>query len=219
MGTEERKGLQIKPNQDITGVAIVGGGIKIAASGKAISTSFAVAWGRIYVTIDCSGSMKGSKIEQAKTGTLNFAREAFLKNYYVGCIKFAGKAEHLVEPTTDLAVLQNKLSSLRANGATNMPAAIKMARTKLVDFSGSKVMVIATDGMPDNVNKTLQEADEAKAAGIEILTIGTDDADTEFLKKLASKAELSKKVTSEKFAEAIYDASALLSGPRSIKPK
>ena len=62
MDIEERKGIQITHKRDNEEISIVGGGIKIAASGKPISTSFVVNWGRIYIVVDCSGSMIGNKL-------------------------------------------------------------------------------------------------------------------------------------------------------------
>jgi hypothetical protein len=79
--------------------------------------------------------------------------------------------------------------------------------------------MLRRDGMPDNSKSTLEAANHAKAEGIEIITIGTDDADKEFLKKLASRTELSNKVTSDKFADAITAASLLLMSPKDILPK
>lgn len=219
MDAEKRTGIQIShtsPKQDIS---IVGGGIKIAASEKPIAASLEVNWGKVYILLDCSGSMKGGKIEQAQSGVINFARDAFKKNYLVGLIKFSDSAEHLCEPTRDIELLQNSLKNIRANGSTNMTDAIKTAHLKLKDFAGTRAMVIATDGMPDSVSNTLLAADNAKNEGIEILTIGTDDAKTEFLKKLASRTELSAKVSSDQFAQAISNAYLLLSSPRSIIPK
>jgi Mg-chelatase subunit ChlD len=210
--SEEKTGIQISPKSS-TGISIVGGGIKILASGKPVTASFVPQWGQVYIILDCSGSMKGQKIEQSKQGILEFAQDAFIKNYRVGFIKFSSKAEMLCEPTDNTGLLEEKTKNLRASGSTKLSAAIKIAHEKLRDFAGTKVMLIATDGMPDNVNKSLNAADDAKVDGIEILTIGTDDADREFLKKLASKSELSAKVSSDMFAQAISDASRLLSTP------
>jgi molecular chaperone DnaK len=219
MDSERNKGIIITPEQAIEEISIVGGGIKIAASGKPISTRFAVNWGKIFIVVDCSGSMVGNKLDQAKSGIEDFSKDAFKKNYLVGIIKFSSRAEYLSDPVNDIAILQYKIQNIHASGSTNLTSAIKMAHSKLADFTGSKVMVIATDGMPDNIKSSLKEADLAKSDGIEILTIGTDDADVEFLKKLASRTELSNKVTSDMFAQAISKASFLLASPKSIKPK
>jgi len=163
--------------------------------------------------------MVGNKLDQAKSGIEDFSKDAFKKNYLVGIIKFSSRVEHLSDPINDIAILQYKMKNIHASGSTNLTAAIKMAHSKLADFTGSKVIVIATDGMPDNIKSSLKEADIAKADGIEILTIGTDDADIEFLKKMASRTELSNKVSSDMFAQAISEASFLLASPKSIKPK
>lgn len=220
MDNEKRTGIQISHEPTHEEISIVSGGIKIAASEKPIASNFAVNWGWIYILLDCSGSMKKrQKLDQAKVGIIDFAKDAFKKEYHVGFIKFSDEAELLSEPTNNIDILQNKIKDVKAVGSTNMTAAIKIAHSKLKSFTGTKVMVIATDGMPDNVKSSLEAANNAKADGIDILTIGTDDADKEFLKKLASRTELSTKVSSDKFAQAISKASLLLMSPKSIQPK
>jgi len=219
MDSEKRTGIQISHNTNNKEISIVSGGIKIIASEKPIASSFIVNWGRIYIMLDCSGSMKGKILDQAKLGVINFARDAFKKEYLVGFIKFSDGAEHLCEPTNDINVIQDKIKDIRASGSTNMTDAIKLAHSKLKNFAGTKVMVVATDGMPDNIKTSLVEANNAKSDGIDIITIGTDVADVEFLKLLASRTELSAKVKSDKFAQGISEASLLLMSPRSIIPK
>lgn len=219
MESEKRTGIQISHKPNNAEITVAGGGIKINASDKPVVTRFVADWGKIYVLLDCSGSMKREKLDQAKTGISDFTKDAFKKHYYVGLIKFASKAEHLCEPTNNLENLQNILKGIRSGGSTNLTAAIKMAHLKLKDFSGSKVIVIATDGMPDEVKSSLIAANDAKADGIEIITIGTDDADVDFLKMLASRTELSNKVSSDRWAQAISESSLLLMSPKSIIPK
>ena len=75
---------------------------------------------------------------------------------------------------------------------------------------GLLVMVIITDGVPDSQVEALTEAEQAKKKGIEIITIGTDDADSNFLKKIASRANLGVKVTREQFKEGITSAAKML---------
>jgi molecular chaperone DnaK len=219
MNNENKTGIQIFNKPDHQEVTFTNEGIKINASEKPLAANFVALWGNIFILLDCSGSMKGIKLEQAKQGILNFARDAFKKEYRVGLIKFSDNAELLCEPTNDINLLQSNLPGLRAEGWTNLTAAIKIAHTKLKDFTGIKVMVIATDGMPDSVEGSLNEAKKAKADGIEIIAIGTDDAEKEYLKKLASRTELSTKVTSNLLAQTISAASLLLTGPKSIKPQ
>jgi uncharacterized protein with von Willebrand factor type A (vWA) domain len=219
MDSERRTGIQISHKSNQAEISIVGEGIKIIASEKPITSSFVNDWGKVYFLLDCSGSMKRGKLDQAKTGIINFARDAFTKHYYTGIIKFSNKAEHLSEPTNNIDILQNIMKAIRAGGSTNLTDAIKMAYERFKDFTGSKVIVIATDGMPDEIKGSLVAANNAKTAGIEIITIGTDDADIEFLEMLASRTELVNKVSNEMWAQAISESSLLLPSPKSIIPK
>jgi hypothetical protein len=57
---------------------------------------------------------------------------------------------------------------------------------------------------------SLAVAQRLKSSGTEILTIGTDDANQDFLKQLASRSDLSIKVASADLAQTISDTSRLL---------
>ncbi|MCK5415856.1 VWA domain-containing protein [Candidatus Parcubacteria bacterium] len=76
--------------------------------------------------------------------------------------------------------------------------------------NGQRMIVIATDGEPDNADKTLKIAIVAKNKGIKIICIGTDGADEQFLKKLFSKEKLGIKVPVNNFGKAIENAMLLL---------
>jgi uncharacterized protein with von Willebrand factor type A (vWA) domain len=219
MNSEKGTGIQISNQSTGQEISVIGGGIKIKASEKPIATRFAVNWGWLYIVLDCSGSMRvKQKLDQASLGIIDFARDAFKKDYRVGLIKFSDRADLLLEPTNNIDLLQNQIQNVKAVGSTNMTAAIKIAHSQLKALTGTRVIVVATDGMPDNIKSSLEAAGKAKADGIEIMTIGTDDAEKEFLKKLASRTELGTKVSSDMFAKAISGASLLLPGPKSIQP-
>ena len=115
-----------------------------------------------------------------------------------------------------LDLLADCLKTMRASGGTNMAAAIKAAIAAFENVKSERVIVIATDGQPDKVGAALDAGKAAKKEGIDIIAIGTDDADQGFLKKLASRADLGRKVTSEKFAQSIVDSAQLLPPPRTI---
>ncbi len=74
-------------------------------------------------------------------------------------------------------------------------------------------MVIVTDGVPnghDEPGATLKEREAAIKDAIDIIAIGTDDADQEFLKKLASRTELGMKVSKERLEQTISSSASLL---------
>jgi hypothetical protein len=79
----------------------------------------------------------------------------------------------------------------------------------LMPQTGDTVVVV-TDGAVDDPQTTLVLGTKLKAAGVEILAIGTDDADKRFLSQLASRPDLSMMVVSKNLRQAITDASRLL---------
>ena len=171
--------------------------------------------GYAYLVIDCSLSMsEGEKIDQVKNGAKRFTIEAKTKGYLVGLITFNSSATHLCEPQKEISALYRHLESMGAWGSTNMTDAILLATENLIKKNGVRVMVIATDGMPDNQFTALEAAQETKKNGIEIIVIGTDDANQDFLKKLASSAGLGFKVSRTQLGQAVASAAKMLLSKR-----
>lgn len=212
----DKKGIQLIKTEQSSGISLEIGHTTIKSQGHPISVRFEKQTAYVYLVIDTSGSMANDKLEQAKQGILDFAKDAFRKEYAVGLISFNTTAVHISEPTYDVGLLKNRVRELHATGSTNMAEGIKMAHSHLKKGANNRVIVIATDGLPDNARDALNEAGKAKEDKIDIITVGTDDANQEFLKKLASRSELGKKVAREVFSQAISSTSNLLPPPKSI---
>jgi hypothetical protein len=105
---------------------------------------------------------------------------------------------------------------LHATGTTNMADAVSLAHHHLKPYDATRVILIATDGKPDNEAYALKTGDIAKADKIDIITIGTDDADQAFLKNLASSTHLASKVSKEVFSQTISSSVKLLPLPKRI---
>lgn len=172
----------------------------------------------VYLVVDCSGSMAGDKLEQAKKGARNFAKDALTKGYSTGLIRFDSDATLLCETLGDISKLRQRLEGVEAGGSTNMTDAIHLAHEKLKRNSGAKAIVIVTDGMPDNIQTSLQAGEMAKKDGIDIIAIGTDDANRAFLEKIASRAELGIKVSRSEFEQAITESTRMLPAASGLKP-
>jgi Mg-chelatase subunit ChlD len=157
--------------------------------------------------------MEGNKLDQAKRGALKFAKDALGKGYFTGLIQFDSSAKLVCEPYKDISVLENALMKLNVGDTTHMAKAVNLAHGLLKDMPGYRVMVIVTDGMPNgpgDPESTLKAAENSKRSGIDIIAIGTDDADQEFLKRLASRSELGVKVPSKNLEKTITDSARLL---------
>ena len=165
--------------------------------------------GTAYVALDCSGSMFGEKLRDAKRGSLQFAKDAITKGYRVGLISFAADASHLSEPRDNPADLEPLMELISAAGGTNMLAAVHLARGGL-NCPGQRTLVIVTDGIPEEPDEVLRAAELATRGGIRILAIGTDDADWDFLRRLASEPGLALKVTAAQLEQSIASAAKLL---------
>ena len=182
-----------------------------AASGKPIVPAKHFFGGTVYLVIDCSISMAdGNKMNQAKRGASGFANESQRKGYSVGLIQFSSSAEHISEPQKELVSLNAAIERMAAGGSTNMAAALNMATEKFADRHGEKIICLVTDGMPDSRESAIAAANHAKNEQIDIMTIGTDDADRQFLEEIATRKELSAKVSREQLAQGMVSMARLL---------
>jgi Mg-chelatase subunit ChlD len=214
--SESSRGIEIVKQQGQNGVSITVGGESLSTQGKPLDVQINKQQSYVYLAIDCSGSMHGYKLDQAKQGVLSFATDALKNDYRVGLISFDTEAKIICEPVSDIQILTPGVRAMRVGGSTNMVKAIKLAHDKLKVLEGTRVIVFATDGMPDNVNAALKAAQSAKDDGIDFIAIGTDDANQNFLGNLATRQDLAAKVSSDMFAQAIASASNLLPPPQGI---
>jgi Mg-chelatase subunit ChlD len=140
--------------------------------------------------LDISGSMEGQNLCQAKKGAMDFAADTIKNGFEVGLISFASEVKIISDPVKKIDSLQEQLMSLSASGSTKMHEAIKLATEILGAKEGSRYIVLATDGYPDDFEKTLLAAKSAKSKGIVIICVGVDDTDHNFLSKISSGKDL-----------------------------
>lgn len=180
---------------------------------EGVSTQGSTTVRLVYLLIDSSGSMAGSKLVQAREGAINFAKDALRKKYSVGLISFNSSAQVMAEPSTQIERFMTATGCLSDGGSTNMAAAICLATSRFQHIRATRTIVLFTDGMPDDQTLALVEAEAAKNQGIDIIAIGTKDADKAFLGRLASRNDLVVSATSARIGEAIIKAAGLLPAP------
>jgi molecular chaperone DnaK len=192
-------------------VSVSNGGIEIVRKGKPVAGSTQT--GHVYLLVDCSVSMRNNKIKQAKSGALKFARAALSKGYDTGLIQFDSTAKLLCEPNEDISVLEKAIEDISIGDRTHMAKAIDKAYSYLKDMSGARVIVLVTDGMPNgegDPKTTLKTAEMAKKNGIDIIAIGTDGSNKEFLGQIASRSDLAVKTVNIHLEKTIGEAALLL---------
>ncbi len=171
----------------------------------------------VFILVDCSRSMK-SKMEDAKQAASDFvdiilgANKGEAKQIdedtaaiqgmhgdfgdttqnQIGLITFGlGIGFRLEVPLTqEIEWIKKAISKLKAKGETHLGDAIGVAGQELEDLPFDRAMVIVTDGVPNNPDKTRRNAELAKKKGIRIITIGIgDDLDQTLLDTISSKGD------------------------------
>lgn len=169
-----------------------------------------------FLLLDCSGSMAAAMLE-AISGARQFSRDAIESRYSVGIIRFAADAEVLCRPTRELNTLEAAIGGLAPDGSTNMTDAITLATRSLGPGPARRAMVLVTDGAPDDRHTTLDAALRAREAGVDIIAIGTGEADHAFLATLASRHDLAVSVARKELASSMRAAALMLPGAKASR--
>lgn len=170
--------------------------------------------GVVYLLVDCSGSMaERDKIGQAHRGAVEFAKEASQMGHAVGVIRFDSSAERIVAAQSSIRELEASVARITTSGSTNLAEGIQLATQCLSDAPGEKVMCVITDGRPDDVKAALSAVRQAASKGIAVMVLGTDDADSEFLERLATRKELQVRVSAAQLEQGMVSMAKLLPNP------
>lgn len=139
----------------------------------------------LALVIDTSGSMGGSKIEDAKRSALAMLRQMRPQDR-IAIINFSEDA-HVVVPLSTVGSATHeaelRIAELRPGGSTNIAKAIAVAASQLDGLSrgGARRVVLVTDGRDTSGAPRRQAEDTALARGwmtVSALGIGTDYDDS-----------------------------------------
>lgn len=171
--------------------------------------------GSVYFLLDCSGSMdSNNKFQSAKNGGIEYAMEAKKKGYKIGLISFGSNAKRNLDLQDNIELFKTHISNLAIEGSTNLADAIRISRECFSKIIGERIIFIVTDGFPDDPNSATNEAKSATKLGIDIMTLGTDDADLNFLNSISTKKGFARKVDRKDFQQGIKDMARLLPNNR-----
>ena len=163
--------------------------------------------GSVYLLLDHSASMSDEgKMEGLIQGSLRLFVEARQREYKVGLIGFASRADLLLRASCDAARFKSQLLTLEPVGRTAMAQAVQLATRQLRRQPGDKTILLVTDGMPDDREATLHAARLARAQRITLIAIGVGYTDEAFLAALTPKPELAVKVEPEQLEKTLGHA-------------
>ena len=146
--------------------------------------------GAVYLLLDTSASMgDADKLPQLRRGALRFFAEAYGRGYKVGAVQFGDRARRVAKLSRDFAYFQRCLRPLQAEGRTAMSAALNLAVRQL-RRQQRPVIVLITDGQPNDPLASRRAALRARAQGIRLLPVGVQGADKAFLASLLPQGEL-----------------------------
>jgi molecular chaperone DnaK len=141
---------------------------------------------RVYLLIDVSASMTGDPLLKAQNAAREFLDKCDFTTAEVGLISFSETIILQAEATDNSRKVVAAINRLEPETTTNLSDALELAESKLIDRDRTRYIVILTDGYPDSPEDAVSKAASAKEQGIEIVAIGTGDADREYLRRLAS---------------------------------
>lgn len=171
--------------------------------------------GDIIFLFDNSGSMNHyGKMDQSKIGIIDYATKVIETNYRIGLIRFGRFAKNVINPIDNLERFTKVVNKLELKGdiinSTYLADAIRQATARFLYRNIRRVICIVTDGVVGDSRESIAMAEMAKSIGIEIMCIGTEDADHNFLSQLASKPKLALKAQTKELEDGIKSMVSLL---------
>ena len=141
----------------------------------------------VYLTIDVSGSMSGSPLEEAKKAVQKFVTSSDLTHTSVGLISFSDSAHVVVEASQDGNKLNRGAEKLSIDGGTAEPLTFVHGHFK--NHKNPRYCVVLTDGQWGGQDRAIKTAKAMQEEGIEIIAIGFGSANVEFLRSIATSDE------------------------------
>jgi len=191
------------------GGALLGEGL-LTATRAAVTTNPALGPRSICLVLDASGSMQNGKLAQVQAAAKNFVQRQDLSRHRVALVQFASDAKLAAPITSDLAQIEHAIDQIHAQGSTAMHLGLQVAQEALLAAASPRHILLFTDGMASWPTLALSAARRSRHRGIQIVAIGTGDADRGFLAQLTGDTGLVLWAASGQFEEAFKAAERLI---------
>lgn len=150
--------------------------VVLAVSGPHVRAMVPSLGGSVVLCVDTSGSMNAQDVAPTRAQAALAAMRAFISQAppqtAIGIISFASDAQVLAQPTRDRDQIETALDAVPApNGATAIGDALALAQ-RILPATGSRAVVLITDGESNAGSDPMQAARSLGAAHIALYTIG-----------------------------------------------
>lgn len=171
----------------------------------------------ICLLIDCSGSMKGSKLQEARRAATNFVQRQELTRHQISIVSFESAPHHqsgLSRSAADLSMAADRIAD---GGGTRMDLGLAAAADSLRGATEQKIILMFTDGMPDDKAITLSSATNVRSAAIKLVAVATDDADVGYLASLTGDKSLVFYTSSGQYEKGFLQAEQAIFNPQLLE--
>jgi molecular chaperone DnaK len=142
----------------------------------------------VALVIDVSGSMEGAKLAQAKAACRGFVDELEQAGAgdRVAVVAFGSTATLVARVGDEPRLARRALDAVASAGSTNMAAGLAAAEGELGEQAGARVVVLLTDGYPDDEAATLSARARLIERDVQIVARGVDGANAAFVRRLST---------------------------------
>lgn len=149
----------------------------------------------VVLVIDTSGSMDEAaggvtKMEAALQAAQVFVDQLNLSSDKIAVVQFSWGASTSIGLNQSVEDTKNAIGGLSASGSTDLSSGLTEANSLvegLTDNDRTSVVIVISDGQPNNPDSAREAANQLKDNGIRLVTIGLgDNRDADYLQSIAS---------------------------------
>ena len=140
----------------------------------------------VMLAVDTSGSMQGEAIEQTKAAAVRFINQ-MPPDVRIGLVSFGETVSAPTVPTTDRALLSQKITALVADGDTLLYDGVMAAVNAYTPAAANTALVVLSDGKDSGSANTLEAAVAAvRGHHVETISLRTSETDLAALQALGT---------------------------------
>lgn len=141
----------------------------------------------LAIVMDKSGSMEGSAIDNAKSAATEAANYMEDEGEKIAIITYDDSATTSQGLTASKERLKRAISSIAANGGTNIAGGLIEGIDTIKDEKGSRAIILMSDGQDGNAGQMPEAIEYAIDEGIAVYTVGFGEVDDDYMSDIAEQ--------------------------------